>query len=339
MRAATSRRYGGPEVLRVEHLERPSLKEDEVLVRVAASTVTSGDVRMRGFKGAGIFWLPLRLMLGLTKPRHIVPGMEFSGRIEAVGCRVRTFRVGDAVFGMTRGANAEFVVVPEKGLIASKPPELADAEAAATPFGALSALAFLVGYGQICRGQRILVYGASGAVGVFAVQIGKYFGCEVTGVCSSVNVDLVRSLGADKVIDYTLTDFTDSADTYDVILDTIGVTSFSRCRRILAPRGRHVFVYFQWPQILEMILTAHGLGQRVLCGFSSGDKNDFLLARAMVKSGGVRPVIDRTYDLQDIVDAHAYVETERKRGAVVVVVEDAASLADPTSTSLRPQAA
>ena len=321
MKAVTCRRYGAPGVLRLENLPRPTPRKNEVLVRVSATTVTSGDVRMRSFRVPGVFWLPMRLMIGVFRPRNPVSGMEFAGRIEAVGRGVKDFRVGDQVFGMKLGgANAEFVTVPERGLIASKPSQLTDAEAAAMPFGALSALAVLKNAARISRGQKVLIYGASGAVGVFAVQIAKYFGCEVTGVCSAANLDLVGSLGADEVIDYAITDFTGGSKRYDVILDTVGVTSFDRCRRVLTPQGRHVYVAFQGRQILQMVWTFLWRGQRVICSISGESRNDFLFARALVTSGAVRPVVDRIYDLHEIVDAHRYVDTGRKIGAVVIRV-------------------
>lgn len=243
MKAVTCRRYGPPEVLRVEEIDQPIQKANEVLIRVHASTVTSGDTRMRAFTGAGIFWLPMRLLFGALRPRNPITGMEFSGTVAAIGNSVKSHRVGDAVFGMKiGGANAQYVAVSEKGAIAAKPNNLSFEEAAAVPFGALSALAFLRDFSRLKAGQRILIYGASGAVGVYAIQLAKHFGAEVTAVCSEANADLAKSLGADFVIDYTTVDFTKSNEVYDVILDTIGVTSFSRSKRVLSQNGRHVFL-------------------------------------------------------------------------------------------------
>lgn len=223
MKAVTCRSYGPPDVLKVEEIERPSPKHNEVLVKVEATSVTSGDVRMRAFTGAGTFWLPMRLLFGILRPRNPVPGMEFAGRIAAVGKDVSSFRVGDAVFGMRiGGANAEFVVVPEAGAIATKPDSLSFEDAAATPFGALSALAFLRDIARVRPGQKLLIYGASGAVGLFAVQLARHFGANVTGVCSTANIEMVKALGADIVIDYTTNDFTRGAVVYDIILDTVG---------------------------------------------------------------------------------------------------------------------
>lgn len=325
MQAATCRRYGPPEVLKVEEVARPSPKADEVLVRVHASSVSSGDARMRAFSGAGIFWLPMRLLFGVLRPRNPVPGMEFAGTVAAIGQDVANFRVGDAVFGMKiGGANAEFVAVRASGAIAAKPENLSFEEAAVVPFGALSALEFLRDFVRVAPGRKLLIHGASGAVGVFAVQLAKHFGAHVTGVCSAANLELVSSLGADEVIDYAKTDFTQGPDVYDAILDTVGGTSFSRSKRVLAPEGRHVFIVQTLEQLLQALWTAMRPGKRVLIGFSGGDsKDDLLLIKRLIEENRIRPVIDRTYRLQDIADAHRYVQTGRKRGGVVIAVDSA----------------
>jgi NADPH:quinone reductase-like Zn-dependent oxidoreductase len=322
MLAVTCRRYGPPEVLTIEDVARPAPKDDEVLVRVIASSVTSGDVRMRAFTGAGIFWLPMRLLFGVLRPRNPITGMEFAGIIAAVGQGATAFRVGDTVFGMKiGGANAEFVAVREAGAIVAKPEGLTFEEATVVPFGALSALAFLRDFVRIEAGQKILIHGASGAVGLFAVQLAKHFGAHVTGVCSTANLDLVTSLGADQVIDYSKTDFTRGPGVYDAILDTVGGTSFSRSKRVLAPYGRHVFVVQTLTQLLQALWTSMRRGKRVIVGFSGGDsKEDLLLIKGLIETGRIRPVLDRTYRLPDIVDAHRYVDTGRKRGGVAVSI-------------------
>ncbi len=322
MRAATRRSYGPPEVLNIERVERPEPKADEVLVEVHATSVTSGDTRLREFKGAGMFWLPLRLMFGIVRPRNPIPGMEFAGRVVAIGKDVTAFRVGDAVFGMKIGsANAEYVAVREAAAIALKPKSLSFEEAGVTPFGALSALAFLRDFAKLKAGERVLVHGASGAVGVFAVQIAKHLGAHVTGVCSTANVALVKGLGADAVIDYTIDDFASMPGVYDVILDTVGGTSFPRSKHVLAQDGRHVFLVQDWPQILQAFWTSLRKGKRVICGFSSGDSTtDMTAIRQLIEVGIIRPVIDRRYSLDQIVEAHRYVDSGRKRGGVVVSV-------------------
>lgn len=326
MLAATCRRYGPPEVLRIEEVARPMPKADEIIVRVHASSVTSGDVRMRAFTGAGIFWLPIRLLFGVLRPRNPITGMEFAGTTAAVGQGTTGFRVGDVVFGMKiGGANAEFLAIREAGAIAAKPDGLTFEEAAVVPFGALSALAFLRDFVQIRPGQKILIHGASGAVGAFAVQLAKHFGAHVTGVCSTANLELVTSLGADQVIDYSRADFTQGADVYDAILDTVGGTSFSRSKRVLSPYGRHVFVVQSLTQLLQALWTSMRPGKRVIVGFSAGDsKEDLLLIKRLIEEGRIKPVIDRSYRLHEIVDAHRYVDTGRKRGGVAVSI-DAAS--------------
>lgn len=322
MLAVTCRRYGPPEVLTIEEVARPAPKDDEVVVRVIASSVTSGDVRMRAFTGAGIFWLPMRLLFGVLRPRNPIAGMEFAGTIAAVGQGATAFRVGDAVFGMKiGGANAEFLAARESGAIAPKPDGLTFEEAAVVPFGALSALEFLRNFVQIEPGQKILIHGASGAVGVFAVQLAKHFGAHVTGVCSKANAELVTSLGADQVIDYSKDDFTEGENVYDAILDTVGGTSFSRSKRVLAPYGRHVFIVQTLTQLLQALWTSMRRGKRVIVGFSGGDsKEDLLLIKGLIETGRIRPVLDRTYRLPDIVDAHRYVDTGRKRGGVAIAI-------------------
>ncbi len=332
MRAATHRRYGPPEVLAIEQFDRPSAKANEVLVRVYASSVTSGDVRIREFKGAGVFWLPLRLMFGMLRPRKPVPGMEFAGRIEAVGRAVTSLRMGDAVFGMTLGgANAEYVIVRDNVAITLKPANLSDTDAAGIPFGAMSALAFLRDIVRIRAGEKLLIHGASGAVGVAAVQLAKHFGAEVTGVCSSANLDLVRSLGADHVIDYTTTDFTRGSSTYDAILDTVGGTRFGDCARVLTPTGRHVFVNSRLTQLLQMLWTSLRRGRRVICGFtSSAARADIEQIKLFVENGVLKPVVDRSYDLDEIVAAHRYADSGRKRGSVVIKIFDG-----PVASTLR----
>lgn len=325
MRAATCRHYGSPDNLKIEDIERPVPGPDEVLVAVQSTSVTSGDVRLRSFKGAGIFWLPMRLMFGVLRPRNPVTGMEFAGRIVAIGKDVTTLRVGDPVFGMRIGsANAEYVTVRETAAIQVKPEMLDFADAAVTPFGALSALAFLRDFARLKAGERILIHGASGAVGVFAVQLARHMGAHVTAVCSTANVDMVRALGADAVIDYKVTDFTKVPASYDVILDAVGGTSVSRSRQVLAPNGRHVFVVQDWPQLLQALWTSLRPGQRVICGFSSGNSRpDLVRIRQLIEAGTIRPVVDRTFPLGAIAEAHRYVDSGRKKGGVVVSVAQA----------------
>ena len=321
MKAATCRSYGSPHVLQIEDLPQPLPRRNEVLVEVRASTVTSGDVRLRACTGAGIFWVPLRLVFGVLRPRNPITGMEFAGVVAEVGAQVTKFRVGDKVFGMKiGGANADYLTIRETGAIVTKPEELSFEEAAALPFGALSAFAFLCDFARLQSGQKILVHGASGAVGVFAVQLAKHFGAHVSGVCSTANVDLVKILGADVVIDYTTTDFTKGSELYDIILDTVGGTSFSRIQHVLTPNGRHVFMVQKLPQLLQALWTSMRRGKRVIVGMSGDSQSDLLVIKKLIQAGTITPVIDRIFDLSEIADAHAYVDTGRKRGAIIVTV-------------------
>ena len=241
MKAIVCKKYGPPEVLQLKEVEKPTPKDNEVLIRIYATTVTTADANIRGFVfvPAGLGFLP-RLMFGLTKPKINILGTELAGEIEAVGKDVRIFKEGDQVFGMPGsrfGAYAEYLCLPEKGALAIKPSNLTYEQATAVPFGATTALFFLRDKGNIQSGQKILINGASGGVGTYAVQIAKYYGAEVTGVCSTKNLELVKSLGADKVIDYTKEEFTKNGETYDMIYDTVGKTSFSGCKNSLKSKG------------------------------------------------------------------------------------------------------
>jgi NADPH:quinone reductase-like Zn-dependent oxidoreductase len=336
MKAITCRRYGGPEALNIEELDMPLPKANEVLVRVYATTVTSGDTKMRSAKGAGIFWLPARIAFGFRGLRSLVLGMEFAGQIVEVGSDVNEFGINDMVFGMKiGGANAEYVAISESAVIALKPKTLSYEQAAAVPFGALSALTSLQKFAKVKQGQKILINGASGAVGVFAVQLAKQLGAHVTAVCGTKNVKLVESLGADRVIDYTIADFTKEANAYDAILDTVGNTSFRKCRRLLTPYGRHIHLVPRLSQLMLAIVTAMGLGRRVICPIHMGEsRTGLLLIKDLIETGRIRPVVDITFPLQEIRVAHSYVDTGRKRGAVVVLTDHrSATAVHPTSNA------
>lgn len=321
MRAVTCRQYGPPETLRIENLPCPAPAAREVLVRVRATTVTSGDARIRGFRCPAIFWLPMRLALGLRRPRQPVTGMEFAGVVDAVGDAVTRFQPGDRVFGLAAaGAHAEWLTMPEDAALAPMPAGLSDIEAAALPFGGLSALTFLRDVAKLAPGERVLVLGAAGSVGVFAVQLARYFGAVVTGVCGAANLDLVRSLGANAVIDRGQWEAGGVEGPYDVILDTVGATDPARCRRLLAPRGRHVLLSFGAVGVGWMLLTAAWPGRRVLCGFSGACAADLRFLRDLAEAGAIRPVIDRVLPLEAVVAAHRRVDSGRKRGALVLTL-------------------
>jgi len=321
MRAVVCTRYGPPDVLQLREVEKPTPKDNEVLVKVHATTVTSGDVRIRSFTYAPWFWLPGRIMFGVRKPRKKVPGDELAGEVEAVGKDVRLLKKGDQVFGLNcsfglGGGNAEYRCLPEDRGLSTKPSTMTYEEAAAVPFGGLTALHFLR-RGNIQSGQKVLVYGASGSVGTYAVQIAKCFGAEVTGVCSTANLELVKSLGADWVIDYTEEDFTKRGQTYDVIFDAAMKTSFPRCKSSLKRRG--VYLTVDWP-LLHALWAAMTSSKRVVFGLGSTKTEDLVFLRELIEAGKLKSVIDRSYPMEEIVEAHRYVDKGHKKGNVVITV-------------------
>jgi NADPH:quinone reductase-like Zn-dependent oxidoreductase len=326
MKAASYSSYGPPETLKVMEIERPIVGPGQVRIRVIASTVTSGDTRIRGFKNAGPFWLPLRLIMGVFGPRERVPGMEYAGIIDSLGANTNAFSIGDEIYGMGMNrANAEFLVVNEQSAICHKPSDLTFQEAAGLPFGGLSAIGFLRDVAKAQAGERLLVYGASGAVGVAAVQIGKALGLNVTAVCSRRNRDLVETLGADLWLDYNEKGFWARAGQHDIVLDTIGVTRAKDVEPILSEQGRHVYVAFSWGPIWHALLSLFRKSKKVICGFTDSPKADLFKLDDLVRAGLVKAVIDRSFGLEDIALAHEYVDTGRKTGAVVIEIGE-----DPT---------
>ncbi len=321
MQAVLWRRYGPPESLTLGEVPMPHPGQGEIRIRVHATTVTSGDARLRGCRGAGLFWLPLRLAFGLFQPRHPIPGMEFAGEVEALGPGVTSFALGERVFGLApRGAHAEYLTMPADGCVARQPTTLTHAEAAALPFGALTALIFLRDVAQIRTGERLLVHGAAGAVGVHVVQLARYFGLEVTAVASARHAALLRGLGAAHVLDRATQDFTLGERRHDVVLDAVGGTSPQRARRVLAPRGRHVFVNFGARELAQMLWTRLRPGPRVLCGYAGGSQADLLTLRDLAEAGALRPVIGQEMPLARIAEAHALVDSGQKCGALVLRV-------------------
>jgi NADPH:quinone reductase-like Zn-dependent oxidoreductase len=316
MRAVVHDRYGPPEVLRLEEVERPVPKDDEVLVKVHATTVTRTDC---GFRAADPFFV--RVFTGLRRPKRKIPGLELAGVVEEIGAAVTEFEVGDEVFGVKGGANAEYVSVREGGVLAHKPTGMTYEEAAGVCDGALLARTCLRP-ADLRKGRSILVYGASGSIGTAAVQLAKHFEADVTAVCNTKNVELVRSLGADEVVDYLQEDFTKNGKTYDVIFDAVGKHSFRRCRHSLNPGG--IFITtdlgFMWHVPILALLTRWIGDKRGTLGIGKYKREDVLLLKGLIEAGKYRAVIDRTYPLEDVVEATTYVETGQKTGNVVLTV-------------------
>ena len=316
MRAVVHDRYGEPEVLRLEDVERPVPKEDEVLVRIHATTVTRTDCHMR--EASPFIW---RFMLGLLRPRRRILGLEFAGVVEAVGVAVTEFEVGDRVFGLRNGSHAEYICVREAGLLAHMPDDATFEEAAAVCDGMSQGLAGLRG-GHVGRETRLLVYGASGSCGTAAVQLTAYLGAHVTAVCNTKNVELVRSLGADEVIDYEREDFTKNGETYDVVFDAVGKHSFVRSRGSLVPGGLYVATdrLYNFP----LAFLTRWLGaKKVVFDVAGYKRENVLLLKDLLEAGKYRAVIDRTYPLEDVVEATRYVESWQKTGNVVLTLNGA----------------
>ena len=314
MRAVVCTKYGPPEVLQIREVEKPTPKDDQILIRVFATTVTSGDVRLRK---ADPFIV--RLFAGLTKPRKPILGSEVAGEVEALGKDARQFKVGDQVFGASVSAYAEYTCVRDGGPRGLKPANMTFEEAAAIPFGALSALHFLR-KGNIGQGQSVLIYGASGGVGTAAVQLAKHFGAEVAGVCSTANLDLVRSLGADRAIDYTKEDFAQPA-AYDIIFDTVGKAGFSRSMKSLKKNGVLLSALAIAPFLRKLWAWING-GKRVIGGVAKPKREDLVFLRELIEAGELKSVIDRRYLLEQIAEAHRYVEGGHKKGNVVISVAE-----------------
>lgn len=322
MKAVICTRYGAPNVLKIREVPKPTPKADEVLIKIRATSVASSDTELRSFTYPALIWLPLRLASGVFAPRVKILGQEIAGDIEAIGATVSNFKVGDAIFAFTSlrfGAYADYICLPQDALMVTKPAQMTYEQAAVIPTGALAALVFLK-KAQIQRGQKVLIYAASGSIGTYAVQLAKHFGAHVTAVCTEASFDIVKSLGADVVSDYTQTHFSEFGETYDVIFDTIGKGDFGRGKRALTENGHYLLANFALGEVLAGLWMMRTSTRKVMFWGVSETVDDLLYLKNLTESGELRAVIDRTYPLDQIVDAHTYVDSKRKIGNVAITV-------------------
>jgi NADPH:quinone reductase-like Zn-dependent oxidoreductase len=320
MKAIVYKKFGSPEVLELLDMKKPAPKPNEVLIKVYATTVTTADCMMR----RGDTFLS-RILLGFTKPKKKfqILGTEFAGKIEATGGQVKKFKTGDDVYafrGFGTGCYAQYKCMNENGSIAIKPPNMDFPEAASVVDGATTALFFLKEKADIQSGQKVLINGASGSIGTFAVQLAKYFGAEVTGVCSSKNIELVLSLGADKVVDYTQEDFTKTGDTYDIIFDTVGKSSFRKCRMALKSNGKYISTVMNLKVLSQALLTKRGKNKKVIFAMSLNKIEGLNFIRKLIETDKIKTIIDKQYPFEALREAHAYVEQGHKQGNVVITL-------------------
>jgi len=331
MKAIVYTEYGPPDVLQLKEVEKPIPKEDEVLIRIYATSVNYGDIVARNFGNIppGKFFMPLpfwlvgKISFGIRKPKNTILGNELAGEIESVGKGVKSFKPGDQVFGypsQNMRAYAEYRCMPEDGCVGIKPANMTYEEAAVVPYGALMAFE-LQRKVNIQSGQKVLINGASGGIGSGVVQLAKYYGAEVTGVCGTPRLEFVKSLGADKVIDYTKEDFTQSGETYDLILDVLGKSSFSRCKSSLKQNGRYVLTSFKMRDLIDMIWTSAIGSKKVICAVLVAKPEDLISIKELIEAGAMKAVIDKSFPLEQTAEAHQYLEEGHARGKVVITVE------------------
>jgi NADPH:quinone reductase-like Zn-dependent oxidoreductase len=324
MKAIVYHEYGSPDVLKCEEVEKPTVRKHEVLIKVHAATVGTWDCEARSFSFPLWFWLPLRIAMGIRKPRWPILGQELAGEIEAVGADVKRFKKGDQVYastGLGFGAHAEYRCLPCTRAIAIKPANMSYEEAAGIPTGGLNALHFLRKAG-IQEGHRVLINGAGGNIGVIAVQLAKYFGAHVTAVDSTEKLDMLRSIGADEVIDFTKQDFSETGETYDVIFDLVFKSSFSRCVRTLRANGCYLLANPPFLAMVRALWTSKTTDKRVVFEFAGSKPEDLVYLKEVIEAGKIKSPIDRRYPLERAAEAHAYVDTGRRRGFVVLTVDD-----------------
>jgi len=323
MKAIICTAYGSPEVLQSRELNKPTPKDNEILIKVHATMVTAGDVRVRRFDVPLLFWLPIRLVLGLRQPKQPVLGVEYAGEVEAVGKSIQKFKVGDRVFGSTPwmkfGCYAEYTVQPGDGVISKIPEGLNYQDVASVPFMGIGALYFIRKAG-LKKGKKILIYGASGAVGTYAVQLAKYFGAEVTAVCSSKNKQLVESLGADSVLDYTASDFELEKEKYDVFFDAVGKGSFTKAIHSVKKSGKYITADRGLGDTIRGSIINMNGNKMVIAGTAKPEPGDLEFLSKLIVKGNLIPVIDRAFNFEEMQEAHQYVDSGRKRGNVIVKV-------------------
>lgn len=328
MKAIELTQYGPPEVLQLKDVDKPVPKDNEALIRVHAASVNYGDLIARNFRAVtpgkfnmpGLFWFFAKLYFGFNKPRVTRLGSEFSGVVESVGKKVTAFKPGDPVFGylgQNMGAYAEYICVPESGVLAAKPANMSHAEAAASAYGNIMAL-YLLQQAGVHKGQKVLVNGASGSIGSAAVQLARHFGAEVTAVCGAAGLEYVKALGAGRAVDYTREDFTQGDETYDLILDVLGRLSFSRCKRVLSPNGRLQYVSFKMKQLLQMLMTSVAGKKKVACTLAPGSVEELKAVRELIEAGEIKAIVDKSFPMEQAAGAHRYAEEGGSKGPVVI---------------------
>jgi NADPH:quinone reductase-like Zn-dependent oxidoreductase len=331
MKAIIFTKYGPPEVLQLREVEKPTPKNKEVLIKLHASSVCFGDLMARNFQAITprsfnmpyLIWLLAKLSLGFRKPNVAILGSEFAGEIDAVGKGVSKFKVGDSVFGYRGekfGAYAQYLCMPENAVLTAKPSNMSYAESAVLPYGSIIAIN-LLGKKLIKPGQKVLILGASGSIGSAGVQIAKHFGAEVTGVCSTKGLEFVKSLGADKVMDYTVDDFTKNGEKYDLIFDVLGRSSFENCRNSLNPDGTLLYASFKIKQLAQMLKTSRSKSQKVICGMAPASLLDLNSVKELIEQGSIKAIIDKEFPLEQTAEAHRYVEAGLKKGNVAITVD------------------
>ena len=323
MKAAICTRYGPPEVLQLREVEKPSPKDGEVLIKIHATTVTAGDGEVRSFKMPVLFWLPIRLYMGLLKPRINILGQELAGVIKATGKDVTRFKIGEKIFAQTDmnlGAHAEYICLSQNQSIAKMPPNISFEDAASLPVGGLNALHFLK-KANIQSGQHLLIKGAGGSIGIIAVQLAKHWGAEVTAVDSTKKLDTLISIGADHVIDYTKEDFTQNGKSYDIIFDVAGKVSYSKSIKSLNPGGYFLIANPRLHLMIQGMLTSKLTNKFVYTGVAKESPEDLNFISGLVKDSKIKTIIDKRYPLEEIVEAHRYVDSGHKIGSVIINLE------------------